>query len=409
MKRIAILLGCLFLIMAGSRAQKIKTGIEVLKSEDFKSLEGLRVGLVTNPTGVDNHLVSDIDLLHRAANVKLVALFGPEHGVRGSSHAGDAVDNDSDAATGLPIFSLYGKNRIPSDEMLQGIDALVYDIQDVGCRSFTYISTLYNVMKAAVRNHKKVVVLDRPNPLGGEKIEGNMTEDNCISFVSQFKIPYVYGLTPGELALYLNGEGLIPGGRCDLQVIKMKGWKRRMTYEDTGLHWVLSSPHIPEASTAPFYSVTGIIGELYNISIGVGYTLPFKLIGAEWIKAPEFAERMNNLKLPGVTFRPIYYTPYYSVGKGKELQGVQVYFTDYRKASLCDVQWYALQELYKLYPDHDPLKEATDRHNMFDKVCGSFEVRKLFMKRHMWEDAKPYWDKDVASFRKTAKKYHLYK
>ena len=309
MKRIAILLGCLFLIMAGSRAQKIKTGIEVLKSEDFKSLEGLRVGLVTNPTGVDNHLVSDIDLLHRAANVKLVALFGPEHGVRGSSHAGDAVDNDSDAATGLPVFSLYGKNRIPSDEMLQGIDALVYDIQDVGCRSFTYISTLYNVMKAAVRNHKKVVVLDRPNPLGGEKIEGNMTEDNCISFVSQFKIPYVYGLTPGELALYLNGEGLIPGGRCDLQVIKMKGWKRRMTYEDTGLHWVLSSPHIPEASTAPFYSVTGIIGELYNISIGVGYTLPFKLIGAEWIKAPEFAERMNNLRLPGVAFRPIYYTP----------------------------------------------------------------------------------------------------
>lgn len=409
MKRIAILLGCLCLIVAGSRAQKIKTGIEVLKSEDFKPLEGLRIGLITNPTGVDNNLVSDIDLLHRAANVKLVALFGPEHGVRGSSHAGDAVDNDSDAATGLPVFSLYGKNRIPSDEMLQGIDALVYDIQDVGCRSFTYISTLYNVMKAAVRNHKKVVVLDRPNPLGGEKIEGNMTEDNCISFVSQFKIPYVYGLTPGELALYLNGEGLIPGGRCNLQVIKMKDWKRRMTYEDTGLHWVLSSPHIPEASTAPFYSVTGIIGELYNISIGVGYTLPFKLIGAEWIKAPEFAERMNNLKLPGVTFRPIYYTPYYSVGKGKELQGVQVYFTDYRKASLCDVQWYALQELYKLYPNHDPLKEATDRHNMFDKVCGSFEVRRLFMKRHMWEDAKPYWDKDVASFRKIAKKYHLYK
>ena len=409
MKRIAILLGCFCLTVAGSRAQKIKTGIEVLKSEDFKPLEGLRIGLVTNPTGVDNNLVSDIDLLHRAANVKLVALFGPEHGVRGSSHAGDAVDNDSDAATGLPVFSLYGKNRIPSDEMLQGIDALIYDIQDVGCRSFTYISTLYNVMKAAVRNHKKVVVLDRPNPLGGEKIEGNMTEDNCISFVSQFKIPYIYGLTPGELALYLNGESLIPGGRCDLQVIKMKGWKRRMTYEDTGLHWVLSSPHIPEASTAPFYSVTGIIGELYNISIGVGYTLPFKLIGAEWIKAPEFAERMNNLKLPGVAFRPIYYTPYYSVGKGKELQGVQVYFTDYRKASLCDVQWYALQELYKLYPDHDPLKEATDRHNMFDKVCGSFEVRKLFMKRHMWEDAKPYWDKDVASFRKIAKKYYLYK
>ena len=409
MKRIAILLGCLCFFIAGSYAQKIKTGIEVLKSENFKSLEGLRIGLVTNPTGVDNNLVSDVDLLHRAPNVKLVALFGPEHGVRGSSHAGDAVGNDSDAATGLPVFSLYGKNHTPSDDMLKDIDALVYDIQDVGCRSFTYISTLYNVMKAAVKNHKKVIVLDRPNPLGGEKIEGNYTEDDCKSFVSQFKIPYVYGLTPGEVALYLNGEGLIPGGKCNLEVIKMKGWKRHMTYEDTGLHWVLSSPHIPEASTAPFYSVTGIIGELYNISIGVGYTLPFKLIGAEWIKAPEFAERMNNLRLPGVTFRPIYYTPYYSVGKGKELQGVQIYFTDYRKASLCDVQWYALQELYKLYPDHDPLKEATDRHDMFDKVCGSHELRRLFMKRHMWEDARPYWDKDVASYRHIAKKYYLYK
>ena len=264
-------------------------------------------------------------------------------------------------------------------------------------------------MKAAAKNKIKVVVLDRPNPLGGEKIEGNYTEDDCVSFVSQFKIPYVYGMTPGEVALYLNGEGLIPGGKCDLQVIKMKGWKRRMTYEDTGLHWVLSSPHIPEASTSPFYSVTGIIGELYNISIGVGYTLPFKLIGAEWIKAPEFADRMNSLKLPGVTFRPIYYTPYYSVGKGKELQGVQIYFTDYRKANLCDVQWYALQELYKLYPDHDPLAEATNRHDMFDKVCGSHELRKLFMKRHMWEDAKAYWDKDVESFRKIAKKYYLYR
>ena len=409
MKRIAILFGCLCLLVAGSHAQKIKTGIEVLKSENFKQLEGLRIGLVTNPTGVDNNLVSDVDLLHRAANVKLVALFGPEHGVRGSSHAGDAVGNDSDPATGLPVFSLYGKNHTPSDEMLKGIDALVYDIQDVGCRSFTYISTLYNVMKAAAKNKIKVVVLDRPNPLGGEKIEGNYTEDDCVSFVSQFKIPYVYGMTPGEVALYLNGEGLIPCGKCDLQVIKMKGWKRRMTYEDTGLHWVLSSPHIPEASTSPFYSVTGIIGELYNISIGVGYTLPFKLIGAEWIKAPEFADRMNSLKLPGVTFRPIYYTPYYSVGKGKELQGVQIYFTDYRKANLCDVQWYALQELYKLYPDHDPLAEATNRHDMFDKVCGSHELRKLFMKRHMWEDAKAYWDKDVESFRKIAKKYYLYK
>lgn len=407
MKRIAVLISCLCLVSLVS-AQKVKTGIEVLKAANFKILEGKRVGLVTNPTGVDNSLVSDIDILHNASNVKLVALFGPEHGVRGSAHAGEKVTGNSDPRTGLPVYSLYGKTRIPTDEMLKGIDVLVYDIQDIGCRSFTYISTLYNVMKAAAKRGIEVVVLDRPNPLGGEKIEGNIVEDDCVSFVSQIKIPYVYGLTPGEVALLLNGENMI-GGKCKLQVVKMKGWKRCMTYAETGLEWVLSSPHIPEMSTAPFYSVTGIVGELSTISIGVGYTLPFKLIGAEWVKAQEFADAMNALCLPGYTFRPIFYTPYYGAGKGKELQGVQVYITDYAKARLCDVQWYALQELYRLYPDHDPMGEDTKRADMINKVCGSKQIRKLFLRRHQWQDAKEYWDKDADSFRNTAKKYYLYK
>lgn len=407
MKRIAILISCLCLFSL-VYAQKVKTGIEMLKATNFKVLEGKRVGLVTNPTGVDNNLVSDIDILHNAPNVKLVALFGPEHGVRGSAHAGETVTGNSDPRTGLPVYSLYGKTRIPTDEMLKGIDVLVYDIQDIGCRSFTYISTLYNVMKAVAKRGIEVVVLDRPNPLGGEKIEGNLVEDDCVSFVSQFKIPYVYGLTPGEVALLLNGENMI-GGKCKLQVVKMKGWKRRMTYDQTGLEWVLSSPHIPETSSAPFYSVTGIVGELSTISIGVGYTLPFKIIGAEWVKAQEFADAMNALRLPGYTFRPIFYTPYYGPSKGKELQGVQIYLTDYKKARLCDVQWYALQELYRLYPDHDPMGDDTKRADMINKVCGSKQIRKLFLSRHQWQDAKEYWDKDVDNFRKTAKKYYLYK
>lgn len=182
MKRIAILISCLCLFSL-VYAQKVKTGIEMLKATNFKVLEGKRVGLVTNPTGVDNNLVSDIDILHNAPNVKLVALFGPEHGVRGSAHAGETVTGNSDPRTGLPVYSLYGKTRIPTDEMLKGIDVLVYDIQDIGCRSFTYISTLYNVMKAAAKRGIEVVVLDRPNPLGGEKIEGNLVEDDCVSFV----------------------------------------------------------------------------------------------------------------------------------------------------------------------------------------------------------------------------------
>ncbi len=408
MKRLLFICCALWLAFGSASAQKVKTGIEVLKKQNFKILEGLRVGLVTNPTGVDNDLRSDVDILHAAKNVKLVALFGPEHGVRGNVHAGDAVANDSDPATGLPVYSLYGKYRTPSDEMLKNIDVLVYDIQDIGCRSFTYISTLANIMKAAARNHIKVVVLDRPNPLGGKKVEGCITEDDCISFVSQFKVPYVYGLTPGELARLLNDEGLL-GEKCDLEVVKMKGWKRSMTYGDTGLKWVLSSPHIPEASSAPFYTVSGIVGELDSINIGVGYTIPFQTFAAPWIKATELADRMNALRLPGYTFRPIYYSPFYSKYKGRQLQGVQVHFTNYRKARLCNVQFYILQELYKLYPNHDILKQAGQRAGMFDKVCGSKKIRELFLRRHRWKDAKAYWDKDADKFKKLSRQYYLYK
>lgn len=405
--RVAVVLTAAMMALTVS-AQKVKTGIEVLKTNNFKQLEGKRVGLVTNPTGVDNSLKSDVDILHEAANVKLVALFGPEHGVRGNVHAGDHVGNAADPTTGVPVYSLYGKSRIPSKEMLQGIDVLVYDIQDIGCRSFTYISTLGNIMKAAAENGIKVMVLDRPNPLGGEKVEGNLAEDDCLSFVSAFKIPYVYGLTPGEVALLLNGENML-GAKCDLEVVKMKGWKRKMTYDQTGLQWVLPSPHIPHASSAPYYSVSGIVGELDSISIGVGYTMPFQMFGAPWINAPVLAQRLNALNLPGVMFRPMYYKPFYAFGKGQDLQGVQVYLTDYRKATLTNIQFYVLQELYSLYPDHDVLAQCTKRHAMFDKVCGSKQIRQLFMKRHKWEDVKPYWEKDAEAFKQLAKKYWLYK
>lgn len=386
---------------------KVRTGIEVLKSMNYKPLEGLRVGLVTNPTGVDDNLVSTIDLLHQAANVNLVALYGPEHGVRGSAHAGNTVKDERDSRTGLPSYSLYGKNKTPSPEILRGIDILVYDIQDIGCRSFTYVSTLGNIIKAAARDGIRVMVLDRPNPLGGEKVEGCLVEDDCISFVSQYKIPYIYGLTAGEVAMLMNGEGMVGRKKCDLTVIKMEGWERSMTYEQTGLEWVLASPHIPEAVTAPFYAVSGIIGEVENLSIGVGYTLPFRLFGASWIDGAKLADRMNERGIPGVRFRPICYVPYYAVGVGKELQGVQVYFTDYSVAPLTDIQFLVAEELYHMYPSHDFL--ATTKHRqMIDKVCGSKQVMQRFMRRHRWEDARDYWYKDAEAFRKLSQKYYLY-
>lgn len=407
LKQIIICLMCLFASTVS--AQKIQTGIEVLKKNNFKILEGKRVGLITNPTGVDDNLKSTIDILNEAPNVKLVALFGPEHGVRGDVHAGDKVDNSADPTTGLPVFSLYGKTRKATPDMLKGIDVLVYDIQDIGCRSFTYISTMGLAMEAAAEAGIEFVVLDRPNPLGGLKVEGNLVEDDCISFVSQFKIPYVYGLTCGELALMLNGENML-GKQCKLQVVKMKGWKRKMDYTRTGLQWIPSSPHIPHAHSAFFYPVSGILGELGYMSIGVGYTIPFQMFAAEWIKAEDLALRMNALNLPGLRFRPIHLKPFYSVGVGTHLQGVQVHIMDYKKALLSDIQFYIMQELAVLYPDKVVLNHADEkRFGMFDKVCGSKEIRTRFAKNHRFDDIRDYWYKDVDNFKRLSKKYYLYK
>ena len=290
-------------------------------------------------------------------------------------------------------------------------DVLVYDIQDIGCRSFTYISTLGLAMEAAAENGKELIVLDRPNPLGGLKVEGNLVEDDCISFVSQFKIPYLYGLTCGELALMLNGERMLTGGvQCKLTVIKMKGWKRRMDYTATGLQWIPSSPHIPHPHSAFFYPVSGILGELGYMSIGVGYTIPFQMFAAPWAEADKLADALNALQVPGVIFRPIHLKPFYSVGKGEQLQGVQVHIIDYEKAPLSPLQFLVMQEVARLWPDRAVFDHADKgRFSMFDKVCGTHQIRERFTKTNRWEDIRPYWEKDVENFRKLSKKYYLYR
>ena len=406
----SLLIG-LALLLAGTGVARpivVKTGIDVLKAQRFELLEGKRVGLITNPTGVDDGLRSTVDILNEAPNVELVALFGPEHGVRGDAHAGDHVGNQTDPVTGLPVYSLYGKTRKPTSEMLRGIDVLVYDIQDIGCRSFTYISTMGEAMAAAAENGIEFVVLDRPNPLGGRKVEGPLVQDGFFSFVSQYRIPYVYGLTCGELAMLLNGEGMI-GKPCNLHVVAMEGWKRDMVYEDTGLQWIPSSPHIPQAETAFFYPASGIVGDFGYLSIGVGYTIPFQMFAAEWIDAEQFADSLNALKLPGVIFRPIHVKPFYSVGQGKQLHGVQVHLTKYPDAPLTDIQFYVMQEIARLYPDRAVLANAdTARFRMMDQVTGSDYVRKTFAARNRFEDIRAYWYKDVAPFRTLSRKYYLY-
>ena len=393
----------------------VKPGIEVLRDRGFDELKGKRVGLVTNPSGVDRFLNSTVDILFNAPGVELVALYGPEHGVRGDVYAGGKVTDTKDEATGLPVYSLYGSTRKPTSQMLDGIDVMVYDIQDVGARSYTFISTLGLVMEACAAKGIEVMVLDRPNPMGGNKIEGCYVEQPFNSFVSQYKIPYVYGLTVGELAVMINEEGLNRGQlgnqepvRCKLTVIPMEGWERDMLYEDTGLPWVLPSPNIPFKETPLYYSAAGICGELYGfMDIGIGYTLPFQVFGATWLDPEKLKARLESYGLPGVSFRTIWYKPIAGSRKGELVKGLQYFFTDYENARVTETQFYVMQAVAELYPDKKAF-EVISGYGLFDKVCGTDYVRKEFSKRYKVADIKDYWRKDEASFRELSQQYHIY-
>jgi uncharacterized protein YbbC (DUF1343 family) len=393
----------------------VKTGIEVLRQTGFQKLIGKRVGLVTNPSGVDSQLQSTIDILFNAPGVNLVALYGPEHGVRGDVYAGGHVTDAIDEKTGLPVYSLYGATRKPTKEMLNGIDIMVYDIQDVGCRSYTYISTLGLVMEACSELGIEVLVLDRPNPLGGYKIEGCYVEPGFHSFVSQYKIPYVYGLTVGELAVMINEEGMNRGQRgnqepvkCKLTVVPMEGWTRDMLYEDTGLPWILPSPNIPFQETPQYYVSSGIFGELPGyIEVGVGYTLPFQTFAAKWIDPNKLKARLDSFNLPGVVFRTIWFKPFSGRSKDQVVGGVQFYYTDYELARVTEVQFYVVQAITELYPDKKAFDIAVSQ-GLFDKVCGTDYVRKNISKSYKAQDVISYWRKDEESFRALSQKYYIY-
>ena len=407
------ILGLVALAVAVLATAQVKTGVEVLRDGGFKQLQGKRVGLVTNPSGVDRNLKSTVDILNEAPGVKLVALYGPEHGVRGNAHAGDAVANDVDTKTGVKVYSLYGKSHKPTAEMLKDIDVLVYDIQDIGCRSYTFYATMGMCMEACGENGKEFMVLDRPNPVGGNKVEGNLVENGYFSMVSKYAIPYVYGLTPGELATYLNEEH-VTKAKAKLTVIPMEGWKRSMTYAETGLPWVAPSPQIPTPDHAAFYAVSGVIGELYAFNTGIGYTLPFQCFATPYLDADKLADAMNGLNLPGFRFRPINFKPFFKVGPEsedamKEMHGVQIYITDLDKADLTMCQFYFLQVLHKLHPEAKIFDANAKRgYGMFDKVMGTDQIRKLFSKNYQVSDILPYFNKDADAFKKKSSKYYLY-
>ena len=408
-----VLLTILCLIVpgaSGGEKPKTKPGIEVLRDRGFDVLKGKRVGLITNPTGITSVFEQTVDVLAGAAGVQMVALFGPEHGVRGDVEAGKYIESYVDDRTRLPVFSLYGRNRKPSAEMLRGIDVLVYDIQDIGARSYTYISTMGYAMEAAAENNIAFVVLDRPNPLTGNRVEGTMLDVKYKSFVGMYPVPYVYGMTVGELAQMINEEGWLEGGKkCKLTVIPMEGWKRSYWYDDTGLPWVPPSPHIPHATTPMFYVMTGLLGELGTANQGVGYTLPFELVGAPWIDGQVLARYLNAQGMLGVQFRPMTYRPFYFDTSGVTYKGVQIHVTDRDRIELEVVQFSILEALYKLSPDSNIFRRARpDRLQMFDKVNGTEDVRRLLTADGNVDDLLRAIDRERASFMIKREKYLIY-
>jgi uncharacterized protein YbbC (DUF1343 family)/CubicO group peptidase (beta-lactamase class C family) len=301
---------------------EVLTGIDVLERDNFKQLAGLRVGLVTNHTGRDRRGRQTIDVLRESANVKLVALFSPEHGIRGQ--ADEKVSDAKDEKTGLPIYSLYGESRRPTPAQLKDLDAIIYDIQDVGARFYTYISTLGYVMEEAARAHVPVFVLDRPNPIGGVEVEGAVADADKLSFTAYDTIPVRHGMTVGELARLYNDERKIG---CDLRVVEMEGWRRAMWFDSTNLTWVNPSPNMRSLTEATLYPGVGLL-ETTNVSVGRGTDTPFALVGAPWLDGQRLAAYLNERRVAGVRFVPVRFTPTASVFKGEECGGVNIVVTD---------------------------------------------------------------------------------
>jgi uncharacterized protein YbbC (DUF1343 family) len=322
----------------------VRVGIDVLKREGFRRLAGRRVGLVTNHTGVDGDGVSTIDLLSKAPGLKLVALFSPEHGIRGEVDR--LVPDSTDERTGLPIYSLYGKNRRPTAEQLRGIDTLVYDIQDIGCRFYTYLTTLGYLLETAAEHKVRVVVLDRPNPIGGVGVEGPLLDKKSESFVGYHPLPVRHGMTVGELALLFNKERKLG---AELEVIEMEGWRREDLFDRTGLIWRNPSPNMRSLTAALLYPGVGLL-ETTNVSVGRGTDRPFEVIGAPWMDGRRLAAALARVGLPGIRFVPTRFTPANSTHAKKACGGVQLYIDDWSRFESLRVGLTIAAAMRDLYP-----------------------------------------------------------
>lgn len=381
----------------GKDKNKVVPGIEVFLKNHLQWVKGKRVGLITNPTGVDSSLRSDIDLLNDHPNVELTALFGPEHGIRGDQPAGKYIESYVDDRTGLPVYSLYGSTWKPTEEMLEDVDVLLFDIQDIGSNVYTYIYTLGFAMEAAAEFDKELIVLDRPNTTGGVQVEGPLRDEETVSFMGRFLLPIRHGMTVGELASMWNHEYSLG---VNLKVAKMKGWKRDMTYEETGLPFVPPSPNIPSTESAFLYAGTELLDDT-SLSMGLGTTKPFELAGAPWIDGHELADELNSRLIKGVTFRPSYYTPMFGKYKGELNGGVQIYINDKQKVNLIELGLHLLDAM----KDQNPEKFTIDP--AFDSLFGDKRVAPMLMKDANVKEITDLWKKELNKWTKEVRNNYL--
>lgn len=386
-------------------AAKVQPGIEVLLNEYLHLIAGKRVGLITNHTGIDAQGTHIADLLQAAPQVTVAAFFAPEHGLRGDRPAGERISSYIDPATGVPVHSLYGSTLKPTSEMLRGIDLLLFDIQDVGTRFYTYIYTMAYAMEAAAEQGIPFIVLDRPNPIGGEIVEGPVLDPRFSSFVGLYPIALRHGMTVGELALFFNTEQNIG---ADLTVIPMRGWERSMWFDDTGLPWVAPSPNMRTLSTATVYPGLGLI-EGTNVSEGRGTDRPFEMIGAPWIDGMELADALNRLDLPGVRFHPTTFTPTTSKFQGERSEGVLIEVTDRSSFRAVTTGIAVIRTIKTLYPTEFGWR-APDRSGryFFDLLAGSDTVRMLLDLSAPVLNIVRTWDEDLTQFQAVRAKYLLY-
>jgi uncharacterized protein YbbC (DUF1343 family) len=390
------------LVMFSCCRGAVMTGLDRVASyEDV--FEGKRLGVIANHTAYDSNGRFIVDVFRGMAGVKVTALFSPEHGLWGTVQDGEKIDSQTHPAYNLPVYSLYGKTQKPTDEMLRNIDVLVFDIQDIGSRFYTYISTMSLAMEAAAQNGKTFVVLDRPNPINGISVQGNILEQAFASFVGLYPIPVRHGMTAGELAKMFNGQGWLSGHiKAELVVIPMEDWRRRMWYDQTGLRFVKPSPNMPDLETAAVYPGLCLL-EGTNVSEGRGTVMPFRQFGAPWIDSRLLAGRLNSLNLPAMRFEPASFTPASSKYQGRECHGVRILVSNRDKLEPYFSGIKIINEICRMYPN-----QFEWRVSHFDRLCGTSKIRSAITGNSSLDALHNKWQKELESFLEIRAKYLLY-